>query len=372
MIRGKKNYLQQTQLVMGFSFFFRLDEESIANHVNDRRVKYVELENDHQVDDSNQNEDEQEEPSAFPDTKIRTVSKSEHDQNMILEAMKPRPKVQKKLKMAKQDKKIEQQNDKQLNKQQQQQSKQTNQKNKKTKGKRNKKDDDWSDDEDKITIKLNKKLQKDNRLQDIEDQVRTVSLNDEDAEDEEIELNDEINDNEISAQQLNEQSNEQSNQQSNEQSNQQTTDNETEILEPQQPNAESSDSGEDEKIEYDEEEDEVEETETNDERREAEYLKLVNSLTGQPLSNDVLMYCVPVVAPYNALANCKFKVKILPGTNKRGRAGKTALQLFLHEKRLTPRERDLLKSMKDQEIARNLPPKVKVTAQHLQQVKRKK
>lgn len=42
MIRGKKNYLPPSHLVMGFSVMFKLDESSISNHANDRRVRVVE------------------------------------------------------------------------------------------------------------------------------------------------------------------------------------------------------------------------------------------------------------------------------------------------------------------------------------------
>ena len=37
MIRGKKNYLPPTQLVMGFGLLFRVDEASMANHLHERR-----------------------------------------------------------------------------------------------------------------------------------------------------------------------------------------------------------------------------------------------------------------------------------------------------------------------------------------------
>ena len=39
MIRGKKNYLPPSQLVMGFGFLFRLEESSIERHKGERRVK---------------------------------------------------------------------------------------------------------------------------------------------------------------------------------------------------------------------------------------------------------------------------------------------------------------------------------------------
>merc|ERR1712142_1462764 len=42
MIRGKKNYLPPSYLVMGFAVIFKMDEASIANHANDRRVKNLE------------------------------------------------------------------------------------------------------------------------------------------------------------------------------------------------------------------------------------------------------------------------------------------------------------------------------------------
>eukprot|EP00111_Clytia_hemisphaerica_P007746 TCONS_00022497-protein len=42
MIRGKKNYLPPSHLVMGFSVMFKLEESSIPNHVNDRRVRTIE------------------------------------------------------------------------------------------------------------------------------------------------------------------------------------------------------------------------------------------------------------------------------------------------------------------------------------------
>ena len=39
MIRGKKNYLPPSHLIMGIGFLFRLDETSVGNHKNERRIK---------------------------------------------------------------------------------------------------------------------------------------------------------------------------------------------------------------------------------------------------------------------------------------------------------------------------------------------
>jgi len=99
---------------------------------------------------------------------------------------------------------------------------------------------------------------------------------------------------------------------------------------------------------------------------------MLDSLTGIPVAEDELLFAVPVCAPYNTLLNYKYKVKLTPGTGKRGKSCKTALAMFLADKATTPREKDLLKSVKDQDLARNLPGKVKLSAPHLQKVKGKK
>lgn len=52
---------------------------------------------------------------------------------------------------------------------------------------------------------------------------------------------------------------------------------------------------------------------------EKEKLNDVDYLTGNPLPNDILLYAVPVCGPYNALQSYKYRVKIIPGTAKRGK-----------------------------------------------------
>lgn len=56
----------------------------------------------------------------------------------------------------------------------------------------------------------------------------------------------------------------------------------------------------------------------------------------------------------------RFKVKITPGTGRRGKAAKTAMMMFVKDKTCTTREKDLLKGVKDEIIARNIPGKVKM------------
>ncbi|KOB65691.1 Serologically defined colon cancer antigen 1, partial [Operophtera brumata] len=74
--------------------------------------------------------------------------------------------------------------------------------------------------------------------------------------------------------------------------------------------------------------------------------ELLSQLTGAPHAEDELLFAVPVVAPYSALLNYKYKVKLTPGTSKRGKAAKTAVQVFLRDKAASNREKDLLKAVK--------------------------
>ncbi|XP_049948427.1 ribosome quality control complex subunit NEMF-like [Schistocerca serialis cubense] len=97
---------------------------------------------------------------------------------------------------------------------------------------------------------------------------------------------------------------------------------------------------------------------------------MLDSLTGFPLPEDELLFAVPVVAPYTTLLNYKFKVKITPGTGKRGKAAKTALNVFLKDHTTTGREKDLIKSVKDEDLSRNIPGKVKISAPQLQKLRK--
>ncbi|EZA61993.1 hypothetical protein DMN91_003773 [Ooceraea biroi] len=97
---------------------------------------------------------------------------------------------------------------------------------------------------------------------------------------------------------------------------------------------------------------------------------MLDQLTGKPFSEDELLFAVPVVAPYNTLLNYKFKVKLTPGIGKRGKAAKTAVAVFLRDKEISSREKDLLKAIKDETIARNIPGKVKISAPQIQKLKK--
>lgn len=98
---------------------------------------------------------------------------------------------------------------------------------------------------------------------------------------------------------------------------------------------------------------------------------LLTSLTGQPHPEDVLLFAVPVCAPYTALSNYKHKVKLTPGSQKKGKAARTAVLSFMKAKEGSTREKDLFRSVKDVDLSRNMPGKVKVSAPNLLAAKKK-
>lgn len=82
----------------------------------------------------------------------------------------------------------------------------------------------------------------------------------------------------------------------------------------------------------------------------AKTLGELDSLTGRPAEADTLLYCLPMCAPYSSLHQYKFKTKLLPGTQKRGKAIKMVLYTWLNQPDVTEREKELIKQMSETEI----------------------
>ncbi|SAM09718.1 hypothetical protein [Absidia glauca] len=101
-------------------------------------------------------------------------------------------------------------------------------------------------------------------------------------------------------------------------------------------------------------------------------LTSLDSLTANPLPEDVLHFAIPVCAPYPALQKYKYKVKLTPGTLKRGKAIKQAQSVFLTHQDTTAREKELIKGVPDMEAINTMMSKVKVSAPNLEASKKKK
>ncbi|KAG0171134.1 hypothetical protein DFQ28_003900 [Apophysomyces sp. BC1034] len=105
---------------------------------------------------------------------------------------------------------------------------------------------------------------------------------------------------------------------------------------------------------------------------EAANLSVLDSLTANPLPEDIIHFAIPVCAPYTALQKYKYKVKLTPGTQKRGKAIKQAHSVFLNAQNITAREKELIKCVPDMEAINTMMSKVKVSAPNLEASKRKK
>mmetsp|Transcript_16920 Transcript_16920/g.40461 ORF Transcript_16920/g.40461 Transcript_16920/m.40461 type:complete len:1309 (-) Transcript_16920:160-4086(-) len=55
----------------------------------------------------------------------------------------------------------------------------------------------------------------------------------------------------------------------------------------------------------------------------------LGKVTGKPTSQDIILHAIPVCAPYSVLSQYKYRVKLTPGSVKRGKASKQAVEMFL-------------------------------------------
>jgi predicted ribosome quality control (RQC) complex YloA/Tae2 family protein len=67
----------------------------------------------------------------------------------------------------------------------------------------------------------------------------------------------------------------------------------------------------------------------DEQEEEAEAADFFDAFTGSPRPHDLLLFALPMCAPYAALAKHKYKVKLVPGSTKKGKAAKTAMDYFL-------------------------------------------
>ncbi|KAI9483824.1 MAG: fibronectin-binding protein A N-terminus-domain-containing protein [Benjaminiella poitrasii] len=101
-------------------------------------------------------------------------------------------------------------------------------------------------------------------------------------------------------------------------------------------------------------------------------LSVLDSLTANPLPEDIIHFAIPICAPYTAIQKYKYKVKLTPGSLKRGKAIKQAQSVFFNLNDATAREKELIKSVPEMEGINTMMSKVKVSAPNLEASKRKK
>ncbi|KAI8632920.1 hypothetical protein F5Y19DRAFT_419471 [Xylariaceae sp. FL1651] len=104
---------------------------------------------------------------------------------------------------------------------------------------------------------------------------------------------------------------------------------------------------------------------------EAANLSPLDALVGTPLPGDEILEAIVLCAPYAALGRCKYKVKLQPGTQKKGKAVKEILEAWkaastkkgvvdeksLDKERMWPREVELIKAIKAEDVINAVPVK---------------
>jgi predicted ribosome quality control (RQC) complex YloA/Tae2 family protein len=114
----------------------------------------------------------------------------------------------------------------------------------------------------------------------------------------------------------------------------------------------------------DEEEGEEDKEATNAEDREHD------RLTGIPKEPDLLHFAIPMCAPYSAMQNYKYKVKLTPGAQKKGKASKQAMEIFYRLKDSPPQEMALLKQVSDADLVATIMSGVSISAAGLSQIRK--
>jgi predicted ribosome quality control (RQC) complex YloA/Tae2 family protein len=102
---------------------------------------------------------------------------------------------------------------------------------------------------------------------------------------------------------------------------------------------------------------------------EEEKMTNLDKLVGTPLPGDEILEAIPMCAPWTAMGRCKYKVKLQPGTVKKGKAVKEILSRWVGDvsqkgkvdeqsldvERMWPREIELLRGWKPEEVTNTVP-----------------
>ena len=98
----------------------------------------------------------------------------------------------------------------------------------------------------------------------------------------------------------------------------------------------------------------------------------IDKLTGAPHRNDTLIFALPMLAPYQTIQTNKYKVKIMPGTMKRGRVQKDIKDLFYKNAKDSKVETQYIKSINDQDMTMTLINGCKIAAAGLTMLQQQK
>ena len=334
MIRGKKNFLHPSKLEMSIVLLFKLDENSLANHIGERSVKETVQRNDSDevelvaeeewtISTTNFNQKTQKNPKK---------EKKENKQKEIKEVEIKKEEV-KEIEKKKMNKPLSIQQQRKLKKIKEKYSEQTEEEKQarlKLLGSK----------EVKFSYVLEKHQEPDNEI---------IEKNEENPETVEAEK---IPEKVSSDSEENEEKVEKVEKVEKETKEKTTQDFKNEKKEIQQIL-------EDENLLGEEELKALEET---------------DSLTGQPTLQDTLLFCLPMCAPHIATTAYKYRIKLVPGNLKKGKAVSLMTFTWLNTEPVAETEKQLIKAMNESEIITVLPGKVSIAsaaAKKIQQTNKK-
>ena len=101
---------------------------------------------------------------------------------------------------------------------------------------------------------------------------------------------------------------------------------------------------------------------TTDDQPTGYPLDLIDALTGRPLESDQLQFALCVCAPYSALIDYKYRVKLLPGSQKKGKVVQAAVSLWTRAAGGRDAERDMIRGTREDEAMGVLCANVKIAA----------
>ncbi|KAI6193506.1 Nuclear export mediator factor NEMF [Aphelenchoides besseyi] len=379
MIRGKKNFLPSVQLQLGFGLMFRLDEESTQRHLAEKREKLTSIseapsidqqseelskvsEEDVELKDENDGQNSESDEEEFPDVEVnldslkikpQTTNVNEEDFTLI-QLGQPEKKVDERQKyLDSKNEELKKAEEKEFKKAQKKNAPLTKrQKHKLDKIRKKYANQDEEEREFRMQLMgtqassvmskfvsplsiLKPKSKK--HKQEIPEANWEVDM-DEDTKPISTRENSKIAEDPV----------------------------EPEIVKQKEPIVDEEETKEEVNNEEDDEANEDDALDTIDTEQSA-----ITSLTANPKPDDGILYVVAVCGPYSSVQKFKYKVKITPGTGKRGKAVKTALQLFLRDKNATQAEHDMVKSLtSDPGPTQQLPGKVRVSAPQLLKMKK--
>eukprot|EP01023_Acetabularia_acetabulum_P060594 TRINITY_DN7284_c0_g1_i13.p3 TRINITY_DN7284_c0_g1~~TRINITY_DN7284_c0_g1_i13.p3 ORF type:complete len:276 (+),score=57.89 TRINITY_DN7284_c0_g1_i13:817-1644(+) len=114
---------------------------------------------------------------------------------------------------------------------------------------------------------------------------------------------------------------------------------------------------------------EEEEDEVAVEEGDTDKLSILDTLTGCPKPDDIILFALPVCAPYNIFNNYKYKIKVQPGNQKKGKAAREAVEVLLRGTEVLDREREVIKAVGENELTTTLVPSVKLSLPGLTKLK---